>query len=120
MVGAIFFSEGIQKFLYPLENGAGRFEKIGLPLPEILGPFVGTFELMCGLLIIIGLITRFASVPLITIMIVAIWTTKIDILNDQGFWEMAHASRTDWAMLLGSIFLLIKGGGAWSADRGIT
>jgi putative oxidoreductase len=119
MVGAVFFSEGIQKFLFPLINGAGRFEKIGLPMPEILGPFVGTFELLCGALILIGLITRFAAIPTLIIMIVAIWTTKLPILADQGFWEMAHAGRTDWAMLLGSLFLLIRGGGAFSFDRGI-
>ena len=120
MVGAVFFSEGIQKFLFPLVNGSGRFEKIGLPMPEILGPFVGTFELICGALILIGLITRTSAIPLIIIMIMAIWTTKVPLLNNEGFWEMAHAARTDWAMLLGSIYLLIKGGGAWSFDKGIS
>jgi putative oxidoreductase len=120
MVGAVFFSEGIQKFLFPLANGSGRFEKIGLPMPEILGPFVGTFELICGALILIGLITRTAAIPLIIIMITAIWTTKVTLLNDQGFWEMAHAARTDWAMLLGGVYLLIRGGGAWSFDKGIS
>jgi putative oxidoreductase len=120
MVGAVFFSEGIQKFLFPLANGTGRFEKIGLPMPEVMGPLVGTFELICGALILIGLITRTAAIPLIIIMITAIWTTKFPLLNNDGFWTMAHAARTDWAMLLGSIFLLIKGGGAWSFDKGIS
>jgi putative oxidoreductase len=120
MVGAVFFSEGIQKFLFPLANGTGRFEKIGLPMPEVMGPLVGTFELICGALILIGLITRTAAIPLIIIMITAIWTTKFPLLNNDGFWTMAHAARTDWSMLLGSIFLLIKGGGAWSFDKGIS
>jgi len=117
MVGAVFLSEGIQKFLFPAELGAGRFAKIGLPSPEFLGSFVGTFEILCGALILIGLFTRFASVPLIIIMLVAIATTKAEVLADKGFWEMLHGSRTDWAMLLGSIFLLINGGGSWSVDR---
>ncbi|MFO7574791.1 MAG: DoxX family protein [Bacteroidales bacterium] len=117
MVGTVFFSEGIQKFLYPLTNGAGRFETIGLPWPEFFGPFVGVFEIICGALILIGLITRLAAVPTLIIMMVAILTTKIPMLNNSGFWEMAHAARTDWAMLLGSLFLLIKGGGGLSFDR---
>ncbi len=116
MVGAVFFSEGIQKLLFPAIRGAGRFQKIGLPWPEFLGSFVGTFEILCGLLILFGLITRLAVVPIIIIMLVAISTTKVDILIHQGLWEMAHASRTDWAMLLGGIFLFIKGGGYFSVD----
>lgn len=117
MVGAVFLSEGIQKFLLPAIRGAGRFEKIGLPSPEFLGSFVGTFEILCGTLILLGLLTRLASIPITVIMLVAIATTKSDVLAEKGFWEMMHGSRTDWAMLLGSIFLLIKGGGRWSIDR---
>jgi uncharacterized membrane protein YphA (DoxX/SURF4 family) len=116
MVGIVFLSEGIQKYIYPALRGAGRFETIGLPSPEFLGYFVGGFEILCGILVLIGLFTRFGSIPLITIMIVAISTTKIEILLDKGFWEMMHAARTDFSMLLGSIFLLIKGGGFWSLD----
>ncbi len=116
LVGAVFLSEGIQKFLFPESRGAGRFEKIGLPEPHFLGSFVGSFEVLCGLLILLGLLTRLAAIPLIMIMLVAIATTKIEILANEGFWEMLHDSRTDWAMLLGSLFLLIKGGGRWSAD----
>lgn len=116
MVGAVFLSEGMQKFLFPSLRGAGRFEKIGLPSPEFLGSFVGAFEILCGALILIGLLTRLASIPLVIIMLVAMATTKADVLANQGFWEMLHASRTDWAMLLGSIFVLIKGGGFWSLD----
>jgi putative oxidoreductase len=117
MVGAVFLSEGIQKFLFPEIRGAGRFEKIGLPSPEFLGGFVGAFEIVCGFLILIGLFTRLASIPTLTIMLVAIATTKSEVLSNEGFWAMMHGSRTDWAMLLGSIFLIIKGGGRWSMDR---
>lgn len=117
MVGAVFLSEGIQKFMFPALRGAGRFEKIGLPSPEFLGSFVGAFEILCGVFILLGLLTRLAAVPLILIMLVAIATTKAEVLAQQGFWEMLHGSRTDWAMLLGSLFLLIKGGGFASLDR---
>lgn len=116
MVGAVFLSEGLQKFLFPTAQGVGRFVKIGLPNPAFLGPFVGSFEVACGLLILLGLFTRLATLPLITIMLVAIAVTKIPILIDKGFWPMAHEGRTDWSMLLGSIFLLLVGGGAYSLD----
>jgi len=116
IVGAVFLSEGIQKFLFPAELGVGRFAKIGLPSPEFLAPFVGTFEITCGLLVLLGLFTRLAAVPLIIVMLVAISTTKIPMLMDKGFWTMAHEARTDWSMLLGSAFLLIVGAGAWSLD----
>jgi uncharacterized membrane protein YphA (DoxX/SURF4 family) len=117
MVGAVFLSEGIQKFLFSDELGSGRFAKIGLPSPEFLGSFVGSFEIICGLLVLLGLLTRIASIPLIMIMLVAIATTKAEVLYEKGLWEMLHGSRTDWAMLLGSIFLLINGGGFWSLDN---
>jgi uncharacterized membrane protein YphA (DoxX/SURF4 family) len=117
MVGAVFLSEGIQKFLFPAELGAGRFAKIGIPNPELMGPFVGTFEITCGILVLLGLFTRLAVIPLIVIMFVAIASTKIPELRAEGFWKMAHGARTDWSMLLGSAFLLIVGAGPWSLDR---
>ena len=129
VVGWVFLSEGIQKFLYPAENGAGRFARIGIPSPDVMGPFVGVVEILCGALILFGLLTRLASVPLIIDMLVAILSTKIPILLGHGFWGfslrtlpyygfwgMFHEARTDFAMLLGSIFLLIVGGGLWSID----
>jgi uncharacterized membrane protein YphA (DoxX/SURF4 family) len=116
MVGAVFVSEGIQKLMFPAEVGASRFEKIGFPSPAIVAPFVGCFEIGCGVLVLLGLLTRVAVVPLIIIMLTAIATTKIPILMEQGFWKMAHEARTDWSMLLGSVFLLIVGGGQWSID----
>ena len=115
-VGCVFLSEGIQKFLYPAEIGAGRFAKIGLPAPEFTAAFVAVFEIVCGALVILGLLTRLAVVPLIIVMLVAIFSTKLPILLESGFWKMAHESRTDFAMLLGSIFLLINGAGVWSLD----
>jgi uncharacterized membrane protein YphA (DoxX/SURF4 family) len=116
MVGAVFLSEGIQKLILPVLRGAGRFEKIGLPSPEFMGGFVGMFEIVCGTLILIGLITRLASIPTLIIMLVAIATTKSEVYMNDGFWQMMHGSRTDWAMLLGSLFLIIKGSGKFSLD----
>lgn len=116
MVGAVFLSEGIQKFLFPAIRGAGRFEKIGLPSPQFLGALVGMFEIVCGILILLGLLSRLASIPMLIIMLVAIATTKSEILMNDGFWVMMHGSRTDWAMLLGSLFLIIKGSGKFSVD----
>jgi putative oxidoreductase len=132
-VGAIFLSEGIQKFLYPDDIGAGRFAKIGIPNPELMGPFVGVVEIICGALVLLGFLTRVAAVPLIATMIVAIVSTKIPILLGHGFWgfslrqlprygflSMAHEARTDFAMLTGSLFLLIVGAGRWSLDALVT
>ena len=115
-VGAVFVSEGLQKFIDPAGVGAGRFEKIGFPNPAFTAQFVGTFEILCGALVLLGLMTRLAVVPLIVIMLTAISTTKIPILLDKGFWAMAHEARTDFAMLLGSVFLLIVGAGTLSVD----
>jgi len=115
-VGAVFLSEGIQKFLYPADVGAGRFEKIGLPSPEFLAPLVGGFEIACGALILIGLVTRLAAIPLLVVMSTAIYSTKIPILLKSGFWKMAHEARTDFAMFLGLLFLLVVGAGACSLD----
>jgi putative oxidoreductase len=69
MVGAVFLSEGIQKFLFPALRGGGRFAKIGLPEPDFLGYFVQSFEVLSGLLVLLGLYTRLASIPLIIILL---------------------------------------------------
>jgi len=115
-VGAVFLSEGIQKFLFPADVGAGRFAKIGLPYPDVLAPSVGGFEILCGALVLLGLLTRIATIPLLTIISVAIWATKIPLLTKNGFWKMAHEARTDYAMLLGLLFLLVAGAGTVSFD----
>ena len=117
LVGAVFLSEGIQKFLFPAMLGAGRFMKIGIPAPQFLAPFVGVVEIVCGTLLIIGLVTRLAAIPLIIDISVAIITTKIPMLSTAGFWSMAHEARTDYCMLLGLVFLLLVGSGPFSIDR---
>ena len=110
--------------------GAGRFAKIGITAPEIMGPFVGGVETICGALLILGLLTRFAAIPLLIDISVAIISTKIPILlghgfwnfslpklQNYGFWSMVHEARTDFCMLLGALFLLVVGAGKkWSID----
>jgi putative oxidoreductase len=115
-VGSVFLSEGIQKFVFSDSLGIGRFVKIGIPAPEIMAPFVGAVEIGCGILLLVGLFTRLAAIPLIIDMLVAISTTKIPILLEKGFWAMAHEARVDWAMLLGSLCILLVGGGSWTLD----
>jgi uncharacterized membrane protein YphA (DoxX/SURF4 family) len=116
IVGLVFLSEGIQKYLFPELVGSGRFEKIGFTHPEFLAYFVASFEIICGVLVLIGFLTRIASIPLIIIMITALITTKIPILMEKGFWTMAHEYRTDFAMTLLLVYLLIYGSGKWSLD----
>lgn len=125
----VFLPEGIQKLAFPDILGAGRFAAIGIPHPEIMGPLVGVVEIVCGSLIILGLFTRLAALPLIVIMVVAIISTKIPILLGHdfwifhlpklpryGFWSMLHEARADFTMLLGATYLAIEGAGVWSLD----
>jgi putative oxidoreductase len=116
LVGTVFLSEGIQKFLFPTALGVGRFAKIGIPAPEFFAPFVGVVEIVCGAMVILGLLTRLAAVPLLIDISVAILTTKVPMLSKQGFWAMAHEARTDFCMLLGLLFLLLVGGGPLGLD----
>jgi uncharacterized membrane protein YphA (DoxX/SURF4 family) len=118
-VGLIFLAEGIQKYLFPELLGTGRFLTIGFSHPAFWAYFTGTFEIICGVLIIIGLITRVASIPLIIIMITAFISTKIPILLHKGIWPWAHEYRTDFAMTLLLLYLLIYGAGRWSVDSKI-
>lgn|SRR5512146_2348415 len=119
LVGVVFLSEGIQKFLYPATLGVGRFEKIGIPAPQFFAPFVGVVEIVCGALLIVGLLTRLAAIPLLIDISVAIATTKIPMLMKSGFWAAMHEARTDICMFLGSIFLIAVGAGRLSVDARI-
>ena len=129
LVGWVFLVEGILKFRLPQELGVGRFTNIGIPAPHVMAPFVGGVEIVCGFLVIIGLITRLACIPLLIDICVAILSTKIPILLGRAYWRFAlpnlkhygalsmlHEARTDFSMLLGLVFLLIVGAGRWSID----
>ena len=130
IVGWVFLSEGIQKFLLPEMLGAGRFARIGIPAPEIMGPFVGVVEIVCGGLLILGLLTRLAAIPLLINISVAILSTKVPILLGHGywifslpklprygFWSMMSEARTDFSMWMGLVFLLIVGAGSYRSTR---
>jgi putative oxidoreductase len=116
-VGLIFLTQGILKFTDP-KMGVLRFTRIGFPTPGFTAHFVGAFEILCGALVLAGLLTRLASVPLLIVISSAIGTTKIPELfrPDQGFWFMVSDARTDFAMLCSLIFLICVGGGALSLD----
>ncbi len=129
LVGGVFLVEGVLKFIYPGELAAGRFAKIGIPAPEIMGPFVAVVEIVCGALVLIGFLTRLAAIPLLVNILVAIISTKIPVLLGHGFWifaatkaphygflGMIHEGRADFSMLLGLLFLICVGAGSWSAD----
>jgi putative oxidoreductase len=116
LVGLVFFLEGIKKFLFVAQWGAGRFARIGIPHPQVMAPFVGVIEIVCGFLLLLGLLTRLASLLLLIDISVAIASTKIPLLLRTGFWPMEAEARTDYAMLLGLIFLLMVGAGPRSLD----
>jgi len=132
-VGWVFVAEGVQKFVFPAALGAGRLARIGFGWPELLGPFVGGVEVVGGTLVLLGLFTRPAALLLVVNMIVAFTSTKIPILlgrgfwgfadpaaGKSGFWAMAHECRTDLAMLLGAVFLVLVGAGRLSLDARIS
>ena len=133
IVGWVFLSEGIQKFLLPDALGTGRFSQIGIPAPQIMGPFVGVVEIVCGALLMVGFLTRLAAFPLFINISVAILSTKVPILlghgywmftlpklSRYGFWSMMHEARTDFSMWMGLVFLLFVGAGSISLDALIT
>ena len=128
-LAGVFIPEGLQKLIHGDILGAGRFAKIGIVYPEFFGPFVGWVELIAGILLLIGYATRMAAVPIIITMAVAIISTKIPILlghewggfslrelDRYGFLSFTHETRTDWAMLLGALYLFLSGAGRWSLD----
>jgi putative oxidoreductase len=116
LVGAVFFMEGFKKYIFADQWGAGRFQTFGIPAPHVMGPFVGAVEMVCGLLVLLGLWTRLAAVPLLCVISTAIAVTKIPILFRAGFWRMEDVGRTDYSMFMSLIFLLFAGGGSLSLD----
>ncbi len=127
MAGGVFLSEGILKFVY-VNQGVGRFTKLGIPFPHETATFIGGLEIVGGLLLITGLFTRVIAIPFIIEMVVAILTTKIGLylgtsplplppaLPKVGLWAVMHESRSDYAQILTAFFLLVAGPGPWSLD----
>lgn len=127
MAGGVFFWEGMLKFVYA-NQGVGRFTKLGIPFPHFTATFIGSLEIVGGLLLLSGLLTRLISIPFIIEMIVAILSTKISLYlgtsplplppvpPQVGMWAVLHDIRSDWAQLLTMGFLLVNGPGMWSLD----
>ncbi len=127
MAGGVFFWEGILKFVY-VNQGVGRFTKLGIPFPQYTATFIGCLEIVGGLLLLSGLLTRLIAIPFVIEMIVAILSTKVALylgtsplplppaLPKVGFWAVLHEGRSDYAQILTSMFLLINGPGKWSLD----
>jgi len=127
-VGLIFVVEGVLKYTRPETLGTGRFAKVGIPGAAVLANLDGAFEIGCGLLIVVGLVTRLAVLPMIVDMIGALTTTKFPLLwgsaalypGEHGMGDFLHESRLEWAMLCGSLFLLAVGSGRASLDAMLT
>jgi putative oxidoreductase len=127
MAGGVFFWEGLLKFVYP-NQGVGRFTRLGFPWPHLTASFVGSLEIVGGLLVMAGVLTRVTAIVFIIEMIVAILSTKVSLFHGTsplplppslpkvGFWAVLHESRSDYAQLLTSAFLMIAGPGKWSID----
>ena len=128
MAGGVFFWEGILKFVFP-NQGVGRFTKLGFPMPDITADFVATLEIVGGLCLILGLLTRLTALIFIVEMTVAILSTKISLYfgtsplpmpvapPKTGFGAVLHEIRSDYAQLLVSLFLVIEGAGRNSLDH---
>lgn len=127
MVGGVFLWEGILKFVYA-NQGVGRFTKLGFPLPELTADFVGSLEIVGGILLLLGLFTRAIAIPFIVEMLVAMLTTKIALYLGTsplplpasppkiGAWAVLHEIRSEYAQMLTCVFLLAVGPGPWSLD----
>ncbi|HXP89909.1 MAG TPA: DoxX family protein [Fibrobacteria bacterium] len=127
MTGSVFVWEGVIKFVF-VNQGVGRFTKLGMPVPHVLAPSIATLEIVGGLLLIAGLLTRPLALVFIGQMIVAVLSTKISLFLGtyplayppvppiKGFWAVLHETRSDWAQIATCIFLLLEGPGAWSLD----
>ena len=131
MAGSVFFWEGILKFVY-VNQGVGRFTKLGIPFPSFTAPFVGWLEIVGGILLIAGLGTRLIAVPFIVEMLVAMLSTKPRLFlgtlplppppvpPQVGIWAVLHEIRSEYAQIMSCIFLLIAGPGPWSVDAALS
>lgn len=127
-VGLVFACEGVLKFMRVTSLGTGRFYKAGIPAPTFFSTLDGVFEIGCGVLILVGLLTRLAAVPMIIDMLGALLITKLPIFwghaplfrGEHGWWDFIHEARVDLAQLCGSLFLLLVGAGAYSLDAYLT
>jgi putative oxidoreductase len=127
MIGGVFFWEGVLKFVY-VNQGVGRFTKLGMPFPAFTADFVGCLEIVGGLFLVSGLLTRLIAIPFVIEMIVAMLSTKISLYLGTsllplpaappqiGLWAVLHEIRSDYAQIMVALYLLINGPGKWSMD----
>jgi uncharacterized membrane protein YphA (DoxX/SURF4 family) len=127
MAGGVFVWEGLLKFVFA-NQGVGRFTKLGIPAPALMANFVGGLEIVGGMLLIAGLLTRVIAVPFIIEMMVAMLSTKISLYlgtsplplppvpPQLGLWAVLHEIRSEYAQIMVTAFLLIVGPGRWSLD----
>ena len=127
MAGGVFFWEGLLKFVY-VNQGVGRFTKLGMPAPDMTANFVACVEIVGGLLLLAGLLTRYVAFTFIIEMLVAMASTKIGVFLGNsplpappsppfdGFWAVLHEIRSEYAQLLTAVFLFVAGSGPWSVD----
>jgi uncharacterized membrane protein YphA (DoxX/SURF4 family) len=127
MAGGVFFWEGLLKFVY-VNQGVGRFAKLGIPFPHFTATSIAYLEIVGGLLLLSGLMTRLIAIPFVAEMIVAILSTKISLYLGTsplplppvpptiGFWAVLHEIRSEYAQIMTVIFLLTNGPGKWSLD----
>lgn len=111
-VGWIFLWSGWGK-LHDLEHVTEFFGSLGIPHPELQAPFASGTELVCGTLVLVGLFTRIASVPLIATMIVAIVTAQRENVGSLG--DLFGLVEYCYIVLL--ISLGVMGAGPVSVDR---
>jgi uncharacterized membrane protein YphA (DoxX/SURF4 family) len=127
MAGGVFLWEGILKFIY-VNQGVGRFTKLGLPFPQATANMIGALQIVGGILLITGFLTRPIAIPFVIEMLVAILSTKISLYLGTsplplppvppqiGLWAVLHEVRSEYAQLMTTMFLLIAGPGRWSLD----
>ena len=127
MAGGVFLWEGVLKFVY-VNQGVGRFTKLGMPFPAFTADFVAILEIVGGALLLAGFLTRWIAVPFVVEMLVAMLSTKIPMYLGTsplplppsppqiGFWAVLHEIRSEYAQLLTVLFLAINGPGRWSLD----
>jgi putative oxidoreductase len=118
-LGAILIPHGMQKLFgafggMGFAGNAALFERIGFAPGIFWGTLVGCTELIGGILLVLGLFTRFAAAAVVIFMIVGVKFTSA-----KGFFWTQGGS--EYALLIGfcALYFLIRGGGVWSLDRAI-